>query len=61
MLSDVLHTNCVAVLNNEMTKITNSNQSHKCYRKYKSQNGRKQTSEYIRSGIRCHVGVSIPC
>jgi hypothetical protein len=38
----------------EMTKITNSNQSHKSYRKYKSENGRTRTSEYIRGGIRCH-------
>jgi ribosomal protein S17E len=44
-----------------MTKITISNQSHKSYRKYKSENGRTRTSEYIRSGIRCHGGVSIPC
>jgi hypothetical protein len=29
-------------------KITNSNQSHKSYRKYKSENGRIRTSEYIR-------------
>ena len=45
----------------EMTKITNSNLSHKSYRKYKSENGRTRTSEYIRGGIRCHGGVSIPC
>jgi hypothetical protein len=45
----------------EMTKITISNQSHKSYRKYKSENGLKQASEYIRGGIRCHGGVSIPC
>jgi hypothetical protein len=36
----------------EMTKITISNQSHKSYRKYKSENGRIRTSEYIRGGIR---------
>jgi hypothetical protein len=35
----------------EMTKITISNQSHKSYRKYKSENGRTRTSEYIRGGI----------
>ena len=29
---------------NEMTKITNSNLSHKSYRKYKSENGRTRTS-----------------
>jgi hypothetical protein len=46
---------------NEMTKITNSYQSHKSYRKYKSENGRTRTSEYIRGGIRFHGGVSIPC
>jgi hypothetical protein len=45
----------------EMTTITNSIQSHKSIRKNKSENGRKQTSEYIRGGIRCHGGVSIPC
>jgi hypothetical protein len=45
----------------EMTKITNSNQSHKSYKKNKSDNGRTQTSEFIRGGIRCHGGVSIPC
>jgi hypothetical protein len=44
----------------EMTKITISNQSHKSYRKYKSENGRTRTSEYIRGGIRCHGGVNIP-
>jgi hypothetical protein len=43
----------------EMTKITNSNQSHNSYRKYKSENGRTRTSEYITGGIRCHGGVSI--
>jgi hypothetical protein len=37
----------------EMTKITNSNQSHMSQRKYKSENGRTRTSEYIRGGIRC--------
>jgi hypothetical protein len=46
---------------NEMTKITISNQSHKSYRKYKSENGHTRTSEYIRGEIRCHGGVSIPC
>jgi hypothetical protein len=45
----------------EMTKMTISNHSHKSYRKYKSQNGCTRTSEYIRGGIRCHGGVSIPC
>jgi hypothetical protein len=45
---------------NEMTKITNSNQS-KSYRKYKSENRPTRTSVYIRGGIRCHGGVSIPC
>jgi hypothetical protein len=45
----------------ERTKIMNSNQSLKSYRKYKSENGHTQTSEYIRGGIRCHGGVSIPC
>jgi hypothetical protein len=45
----------------EMTKITNSIQSHKSNRKYKSENGRTRTSECIRGGIRCHGGVSIPC
>jgi hypothetical protein len=44
-----------------MTKITISNQSRKSKRKYKSENGRTLTSEYIRGGIRCHGGVSIPC
>jgi hypothetical protein len=44
----------------DMTKITNSNRSHKSYRKYKSENGRTRTSKYIRGGIRCHGGVSIP-
>jgi hypothetical protein len=43
-----------------MTKIANSNQSHKFSRKYKSENGRTRTSEYIRGGIRCQGGVSIP-
>jgi hypothetical protein len=42
-------------------KITIRNRSHKSYRKYKSENGRTRTSEYIRGGIRCHGGVSIPC
>jgi hypothetical protein len=46
---------------NEMTKITNSIQSHNSYRKNKSETGRTRTSEYIRGGIRCHGGVSIPC
>jgi tRNA splicing ligase len=46
---------------NEMTKITISNQSSKSKRKYKSENGRTRTSEYIRGGIRCHGRVSIPC
>jgi hypothetical protein len=46
---------------NEMTKITISNQSRKSKRIYKSENGRTRTSEYIRGGIRCHGGVSIPC
>jgi hypothetical protein len=45
----------------EMTKITNSIQSHKSNRKYKSENGRTRTSEYIRGGIRFHGGVIIPC
>jgi hypothetical protein len=45
---------------NEMTKITISNQSRKSKRKYKSENGSTRTSEYIRGGIRCHGGVSIP-
>jgi hypothetical protein len=45
----------------EMTKITNSIQSHKSYRKNKSENGRTWTSEYIRGGIRCLGGISIPC
>jgi hypothetical protein len=44
-----------------MTKITISNQSRKSKRKYKSENGSTRTSEYIRGGIRCHGGVSIPC
>jgi hypothetical protein len=44
-----------------MTKITNSNQYHKSYRKNKSKNGHTRTSEYIRGGIRCHGGASIPC
>jgi ribosomal 50S subunit-associated protein YjgA (DUF615 family) len=39
---------------NEMTKITNSIQTHKSNRKYKSENGRTRTSEYIRGGMRCH-------
>jgi hypothetical protein len=43
-----------------MTKITNSIKSLKSYRKYKSENGRTRTSEYIRGGIRRHGGVSIP-
>ena len=47
--------------NNEMKKMTNSNLSHYSYRKYKSENGRTWTSEYIRDGIRYHGGVSIPC
>jgi hypothetical protein len=29
--------------------------------RYKSENGRARASEYIRGGIRCHGGVSIPC
>jgi hypothetical protein len=45
----------------EMTNIMNSNQSHKSFRKYKSENGRTRASEYIRGGIRCHGRVSIPC
>jgi hypothetical protein len=49
---DILH---------EMTKITISNQSRKSKTKYKSENGRTRTSKYIRGGIRCHGGVSIPC
>jgi hypothetical protein len=43
------------------TKITNSNQSHKSYKKYKLEDGRTRTSEYIRGGIRCHGGETIPC
>jgi hypothetical protein len=35
----------------ERTKITNSNQSHKSHRKYKSENGRTRISEYISIGI----------
>jgi hypothetical protein len=50
-----------SLLLKEMTKITNSIQYHKSYGKYKSENGRTRTSEYIRGGIRCHGGVSIPC
>jgi hypothetical protein len=38
----------------EMTEKTNSIQSHKSYRKNKSESGRTRTSEYIRGGIRCH-------
>jgi hypothetical protein len=45
----------------KMTKITISTKSHKSYRKYKSENGRTRASEYIRGGIRCQGGVSIPC
>jgi hypothetical protein len=45
----------------EMIKITSSIQSHMSNRKYKSENGRTRTSEYIRGGIRYHGGVSIPC
>jgi hypothetical protein len=44
----------------EMTKIMISSQSHKSCRNYKSENGRTRISEYIRSGIRFHGGVSIP-
>jgi hypothetical protein len=51
----------IGPLFDEMTKITNSIQSHKSYRKYKSEIGRTRTSEYIRGGIRYHGGVSIPC
>jgi hypothetical protein len=40
-----------------MTNITISNQSRKSKRKYKSENRRTRTSEYIRGGIRCHRGV----
>jgi hypothetical protein len=50
---------CSVIL--EMTKIMISNQSHKCYRKYDSENWRLRTYEYIRGGMRCHGGVSIPC
>jgi hypothetical protein len=49
------------ILKYEMTKITNSNQSHKPYRKFKSENGRIWTFEFIRGGIKCHGGVCIPC
>jgi hypothetical protein len=56
-----LSTKFAASYFNEMTKITISNQSHKSYKKYKSENGRTRTSEYIRGGIRCHGGVSFPC
>jgi hypothetical protein len=54
---------CWAGAKQEMTKITISNQSRKSKRKYKSENGRTlwRTSEYIRGGIKCHGGVSIPC
>jgi hypothetical protein len=45
----------------EMTKITNSIQSHKSKMKYKSENGRTRTSAYIRDEIKSHGGVSIPC
>jgi hypothetical protein len=51
----------IHVLVYEMTKITNSIQSHKSYRKNKSENGCTRASEYIRGGIRCHGGVSIHC
>jgi hypothetical protein len=40
--------------------ITTNIQFHKSCRKYKSENGRTRTSGYIRGGIRCHEGVSIP-
>jgi hypothetical protein len=43
-----------------MAIITNNIQSHKSNRKYKLENGRTRTSEYIKGGIRCHGGVSIP-
>jgi hypothetical protein len=45
----------------EMTKITNSNQVHKSYMKYNSENGCTQASEYIRGGIRCHGEGNSPC
>jgi hypothetical protein len=49
------------VILDEMTKITNSIQCHKSDRKNKSENWCTRTSEYIRGGIRCLGGVSIPC
>jgi hypothetical protein len=44
---------------NEMTKTTNNNKSHNSYKKYKTENGRTQTSEYITGGNRCHEVISI--
>jgi hypothetical protein len=44
----------------EMTKITNSIQSHKSFRKNKSENGRTRTSEYINGEIGCHGGNKHP-
>jgi hypothetical protein len=38
----------------------NSDQFHISCRKYKSDNGRTWTSEFIRGGIRFHGGVNIP-
>jgi hypothetical protein len=56
-----MHVHIQNILKYEMTKITNSNQSHKPYKKFKSENGRIRTFESIRDGIRCHGGVRIPC
>jgi hypothetical protein len=54
----------VKTLFNEMKFIMNNNNLinlHKSCRKYKSENGRTRTSEYIKGGIRCLGGVSITC
>jgi hypothetical protein len=45
----------------QMAYITNSHQSHKSCRKYKSENGQTRTFRYTRGLIRCRGGVSIPC
>jgi hypothetical protein len=60
LMSSALHLYLLTskLIGNEITKITISNHSH---RKYKSENGCTRTSEYIRGGIRCHGGESIPC
>ena len=48
------------LVNDDMTKIRHSIKSHKFYRKYKLDNVRIRTSEYITGAIRCYWGSKHP-